>query len=65
MLKTGTAPKAEHIQVMIYTAWNLWKERCRRVFDNKALSPTDLTAIISQDIALYRQAHILEASDDL
>jgi hypothetical protein len=22
-------------QAVLYIAWNLWKERCRRVFDNK------------------------------
>ena len=25
----------QHLQAIIYTAWNLWKERCRSVFDNK------------------------------
>ncbi|KAF8723502.1 hypothetical protein HU200_021449 [Digitaria exilis] len=65
MLTNGTAPHADHIQVLIYTAWNLWKERCRRVFDNKAMVPSDLAAIISHDIATYKQAHLQGTIDTL
>jgi hypothetical protein len=42
----GRAESNKHLQVLIYTVWNLWKERCRRVFDNKAMSQVQLTAII-------------------
>jgi hypothetical protein len=33
-------------QRVIYTAWNIWKERRRRVFDNKALTESQLQSII-------------------
>jgi hypothetical protein len=34
-------------------AWNLWKERCRRVFDNKGLTATDLQGLIVHDVAQW------------
>ena len=55
--QTGQVEPKEHIQIMIYTAWNLWKERCRRVFDHKELSVDQLVAIIRNDISNYRVAH--------
>ncbi|KAF8690821.1 hypothetical protein HU200_041216 [Digitaria exilis] len=64
MLGAGNA-QADHVQLLVYTAWNLWKERCRRVFDNKGMSPANLVAIIQQDIALYKQAHTQENIDRL
>ena len=42
-------------QTLIYVTWNIWKERCRRVFDNKALPPNHLAQLILQDVAAYRQ----------
>jgi hypothetical protein len=43
--------------VIIYTLWNIWKERCRRIFQNVAV-PADLLAhSIKQDIMAYRQAN--------
>jgi len=53
----GRAESNKHLQVLIYTVWNLWKERCRRVFDNKAMSQVQLTAIIKSDITNYSLAH--------
>jgi hypothetical protein len=38
---TQHQPQVQHIQLIIYTPWNIWKERCRRIFDNKTLQPTD------------------------
>jgi hypothetical protein len=41
MLTVGTLNHREEqvrMQKLIYVAWNLWKERCRRVFDNKTLA---------------------------
>jgi hypothetical protein len=38
------------MQKLIYIAWNLWKERCQRVFDNKALAHEAIHMIIKQDV---------------
>jgi hypothetical protein len=47
-------------QRVIYTAWNIWKERCRRVFENKATIPTQLINIIKDDV----QQWIIVRRDD-
>jgi hypothetical protein len=47
----------EQMQVIIYTIWNIWKERCRRVFQNKALTTDQLIQITRQDILDYREAN--------
>ena len=59
--QSGQVEPKEHIQIMIYTAWNLWKERCRRVFDHKELSVDQLVAIIKSDISNYRMAHATDS----
>jgi hypothetical protein len=41
---------------MIYMAWNIWKERCRRVFYNKALPPNKLQALIQSEVRLCHLA---------
>jgi hypothetical protein len=42
----------------IYIIWNIWKERCRRVFDNRALNEDQLTSMIKHDdIHLWIEAH--------
>ncbi|KAF8653131.1 hypothetical protein HU200_062575 [Digitaria exilis] len=38
-------------QIIIYIAWNIWKERCRRVFDNKEMMVSQLVILIRQDIS--------------
>jgi hypothetical protein len=47
-------------QRVIYTAWNIWKERCKRVFGNKATTPTQLINIIKDDV----QQWIIVRRDD-
>lgn len=42
------------MQIIVYTAWHIWKERCRRAFDKKAVSPTDLVHLIQADILAER-----------
>jgi hypothetical protein len=38
------------MQKSIYTVWHLWKERCRRIFDNKALQPNVLATAVKLDV---------------
>ena len=49
-----SAANSQHLdrysQVIIYTAWNIWKEFWRRVFDNKAQRPSQLVEVITQDL---------------
>jgi hypothetical protein len=47
----------EHMQVIIYTIWNIWKERCHRVFQNKALTTDQPMQITRKDILDYREAN--------
>ena len=42
--------------VAVYTAWNLWKERCRRVFDNKTTEVQRLLESIQDDIQSIHMA---------
>ena len=37
---------------MIYTAWNIWKERNRRVFDQKQGSPPEVLQEINGGLEL-------------
>jgi hypothetical protein len=37
-------------QKMIYTAWHIWKEWCRRAYDNKAVTTEWLQASIKVDV---------------
>ena len=46
----------ERNQIITYTIWNIWKERCRRVYDNKAITSTQLTSLIQQGVAALRLA---------
>jgi len=40
----------ERVKIITYTACNLWKEMCRRVFDNRALNPNQLSLAIKRFI---------------
>ncbi|TVU02801.1 hypothetical protein EJB05_51684, partial [Eragrostis curvula] len=48
---------ASRAQAIIYITWNLWKERCRRVFDNKALPADQLVTVIRQDLQAWQTVH--------
>ncbi|KAF8652259.1 hypothetical protein HU200_062895 [Digitaria exilis] len=49
-------PETSRVHIITYTAWNLWKERCRRVFDNKAYMPQQLLECIRHDVGALRYA---------
>ena len=38
-------------QIFTYATWNIWKERCQRVFDNQAIPAAQLVPLIVQDAA--------------
>lgn len=42
--------------IIIYNTWNLWKERCKRVFDNRARTAEQLLAAIRDDIQAVQLA---------
>jgi hypothetical protein len=53
MLSSGTQGIDEvqsRLQKLIYTVWNLWKERCRRVFNNRAVQPIVNANAIQLDV---------------
>ncbi|OQU83651.1 hypothetical protein SORBI_3005G153066 [Sorghum bicolor] len=52
----GQGDDTRRTQLVIYAVWDIWKERCRRVFDNKAQTPAQVASIIQQDIFLYDMA---------
>ncbi|KAF8731670.1 hypothetical protein HU200_000388 [Digitaria exilis] len=56
---TGVQASQQTELAVIYIAWNIWKERCRRVFDNKAMSMPQLVLLIKQDIQNWHMAHTL------
>jgi hypothetical protein len=56
---------ASRLQRVIYTAWNLWKERCRRVYDSKAITEAQLESIIKLDVTQFNNAwHSIQHSEN-
>ena len=45
------------LTIIVYTIWNLWKERCRWVFDKRAQTTQQLLQIIREDQQQLQQAH--------
>lgn len=42
--------------LMIYTAWNIWRERNRRIFEGKTALPARVVELIKEEIHLRNQA---------
>jgi hypothetical protein len=50
MIRIHDQNALERLQRVVYTAWHIWKERCRRVFDSKGISVTQLQELIRHDL---------------
>uniref|UniRef100_A0A0A9FT36 Uncharacterized protein n=1 Tax=Arundo donax TaxID=35708 RepID=A0A0A9FT36_ARUDO len=46
----------ERLQVISHVIWNLWKERCRRIFCHRMLTVQQLSLLIQQDVHTVRMA---------
>jgi hypothetical protein len=57
LLRWGADDRAHHTRLIIYTLWNIWKERCRRVFQHLAVAADQLARCIRHGILAYRQAN--------
>jgi hypothetical protein len=45
VLNQGSADRENHLQVIIYTLWNIWKERCQRVFQQIGINADQVAAL--------------------
>jgi hypothetical protein len=52
----SAADKNKQAAIMIYTAWNIWKERNRRIFEAKAATPQRVFQLIKDEMALRASA---------
>ena len=53
--EAGGLDSVQLLQILIYATWNIWKERCRRMFDNKALHVDLLVMLIPPDACMQSQ----------
>jgi hypothetical protein len=52
--------KRDFNDLMIYTMWNICKERNRRIFENNALTPIQLALKIKEDVFTFKRAMFLQ-----
>lgn len=49
MVATRSKDRKEVAAIIIYTIWNLWKERNRRVFNQKSAQPQQIFSMIREE----------------
>jgi hypothetical protein len=58
IIKTqGQGNDVQRASLITYAAWNLWKERCRRVFSNKVRTTEEVFHEITNDVQKLGLAH--------
>jgi hypothetical protein len=57
VLNQGSADRENHLQVIIHTLWNIWKERWRTVFQQIGINADQVAALTRQDVLTYRVAN--------
>jgi hypothetical protein len=58
----NAGPKADVVKDVTmagYVAWNIWKERNQRIFQDKRASAISVAGLAKTEVALYRSAHRL------
>jgi len=53
--------KREKASILIYTAWNIWKERNRRVFEGCSALPQRVLALIKEEMKIRSIACVVAA----
>jgi hypothetical protein len=48
--------KKQRATLLIYTTWNIWKERNRRIFEGKTVPPSRVLQIIKEEMTLRSSA---------
>jgi hypothetical protein len=56
LAETSTASKSRQATIRIYTAWNIWKERNRRIFESTTSTPRRVLQLIKDEMALRSSA---------
>jgi hypothetical protein len=44
------------LEKVIYVIWSIWKERCRRIFDYRAMDSAALQEVIKGDVQQWQIA---------
>jgi hypothetical protein len=58
ILQAGATDMESSLQIIIYMVWNLWKEMCRRGFQNKGLTE-ELAAMVKTDVVTFNDSNML------
>jgi hypothetical protein len=56
MRDLSSKQKKDRAAILIYTTWNIWKERNRRIFERKTATPTRVMQLIKEEMALRLSA---------